>query len=79
VRVDCPSRQAAGQLADQLEGEGYKPERRFRYLIVGAASRDDAEALAARLHGEVELGGEVAWEEMPRNRNIFALFGGLGT
>jgi hypothetical protein len=79
VRVECPSRQAAGDLAEQLEGEGYKPERRFRYLIVGTASKEDAEALAERLHGEVELGGEVAWEELPRNKNVFAIFGGLGT
>ena len=43
----------------QLEAEGYKPERRFQYLIVGTATREDADALAARLHGEVEAGGEV--------------------
>ena len=76
VRVECASRQAAGDLAGRLEEEGYKPERRFRYLIIGAASKEDAEALAKRLHGEVELGGEVVWEEMPRSR--FAIFGGLG-
>jgi hypothetical protein len=75
VRVECPSRQKAGELADQLEAEGYKPERRFHYLIVGAASREDADALAARLHGEVEVGGEVVLEETPASR--FAIFGGL--
>jgi hypothetical protein len=76
VRVECSSHHEARQLADQLESEGYKPERRFHYLIVGAASREDADALAARLHGEVELGGEVVSEETPGS--WFAVFGGLG-
>ena len=76
VRVECASRQEAGQLADQLEAEGYKPERRFNYLIVGTASREDADALATRLHGEVEPGGELVYEVEPRNP--FAIFGGLG-
>jgi hypothetical protein len=77
VRVECQSRQEAAELADRLEAEGYKPERRFQYLIVGTASREDADALAARLHGEVEPGGQVVWETSPANP--FAIFGGLGT
>ena len=76
VRVECPSREAAGELAKQLEDEGYRPERRFQYLIVGAASREDADALAARLHGEVEPGGELVYEVEPANP--FAIFGGMG-
>jgi hypothetical protein len=76
VRVECASRQEANELSEQLESEGYKPERRFNYLIVGAASREDADALATRLHGEVEAGGEVVLEAEPRNP--FAIFGGLG-
>jgi hypothetical protein len=76
VRVECSSRQEAGELADRLETEGYKPERRFNYLIVGTASRDEADALAARLHGDVEPGGELVWETSPSNP--FAIFGGLG-
>lgn len=76
VRVECPSREAAGELADQLEAEGYRPERRFQYLIVGAASREDADALAARLHGEVEPGGDLVYEVEPTNP--FVIFGGMG-
>jgi hypothetical protein len=76
VRVVCPSRQEARELTERLEAEGYKPERRFQYLIVGAASREDAEALAQRLQGEVEAGGAVVWETTPTNH--FAIFGGLG-
>ena len=76
VRVECSSREEADELAQQLEGEGYKPERRFHYLIVGTATREDADALAKRLHGEVEAGGEVVYEVEPSNP--FAIFGGLG-
>jgi len=80
VRVETSSPDEARKLAEQLESEGYVPERRFQYLIVGTASREDADALAARLHGQVEAGGEVAaeaWETRPGNR-WFSLFGGLG-
>ncbi len=76
VRVECASREAAKALADQLETEGYKPERRSHFLIVGAASREDADALAARVHGEVEPGGELVYEVEPANP--FRIFGGLG-
>jgi hypothetical protein len=76
VRVECTSREEADKLAEQLEAEGYKPERRFQYLIVGTASREEADALAKRLHGEVEPGGELVYEVEPANP--FAIFGGLG-
>jgi hypothetical protein len=76
VRVSCKSHPEARELADQLEQEGYSVERRWRHLIVGTASKEEAEALAARLHGEVEPGGELVWETVPGNP--FAIFGGLG-
>lgn len=76
VRVACASHPAARALADSLESEGYSVERRWQYLIVGAASKEDAEALATRVHGEVEPGGEAIWETVPGNP--FAVFGGLG-
>ena len=76
VRVTGPSRKQAHALADELEAEGYHPLRRFQYLIVGAGSKEDAEALAKRLHGQVEGGGEVVDEVSPGNP--FSIFGGLG-
>ena len=77
VRVSCSSHREAGELANRLEGDGYRPVRRWRYLIVGTNTREDAEALARRLHGEVELGGEVVWEEANAAGVIspFRLFG----
>ncbi|HZR96377.1 MAG TPA: hypothetical protein VFA56_11820 [Gaiellaceae bacterium] len=77
VRVTLASHGEAQQLADRLEAEGYPVERRWQYLIVGAASREDADALAGRIHGEVEPGGELVWETVPGNP--FAIFGGLGS
>jgi hypothetical protein len=76
VRIERSSHHEATELADQLEAEGYSVERRWRYVIAGAATREDADALATRLHGEVEAGGELVWETMPGNP--FAVFGGMG-
>jgi hypothetical protein len=76
VRVTRASHAEARRLAEQLEAEGYSVVRRWRYLIVGAATKEDAQALAARVHGEVEPGGELVWEVVPGNP--FAIFGGLG-
>lgn len=76
VRIPCPSHTDAKALAEELEQEGYRPVRRWSYLIVGAASREDADALAGRLHGRVEAGGELVYENP--NRNPFSVFGGMG-
>jgi hypothetical protein len=76
VRVELPSHEEADKLADQLEGEGFDVARRWRYLIVGAGSEEEARTLAKRVHGDAEPGGEVVWEVTPQNP--FAVFGGLG-
>ena len=76
VRVECPTVKAAVELERQLEGEGLGVARDWTYVIVGTASRAEADALARRVHGEVEPGGELVWEVMPANP--FAVFGGLG-
>jgi hypothetical protein len=76
VRVERDSHDEAEKLADELESEGYSVVRRWRFLIVGTASEEEARELAQRVHGEVEAGGEVVWEVTPQNP--FAVFGGLG-
>jgi hypothetical protein len=76
VRVECASRAEAEDLADQLEAEGYGVLRRFRYLVIGTETREEAEALAKRLHGEVEPSSAFVWENVPQNP--FVVFGGLG-
>ena len=77
VRVEYPSHADARKQADDLESEGYAVVRRFRYLVVGTASEEEARKLAERLHGQVEPGGELVWEVVPQNP--FAIFGGLGS
>jgi hypothetical protein len=64
VRVRCADHRAAHALADQLESEGYGVVRRWRYVIAGCATREDAETLAERLHGDVEPGGDLVWESL---------------
>ena len=73
--IPCPSHAAARELAERLEAEGYGVVRRWTFLIAGTATREQAEELA-RVHGEVEPGGELVWEVSPGTP--FAVFGGLG-
>jgi hypothetical protein len=77
VRIERESMDEAHKLADELEKDGYGVVRRAHYVIAGTATKEDAEALAARLHGEVEPGGELVYEVQPDNP--FVIFGGLGT
>jgi hypothetical protein len=76
VRVEARTPDEAEQLAATLEGEGHGVVRRHTYVLVGVASEDEARALAQRLHGDVEAGGELVYEAAPQNP--FAVFGGLG-
>jgi hypothetical protein len=76
VRVPMPSHGEARALAERLEAEGYAVERRWQYLIVGTASKEDAEALAARVPREVEPRGELVGATVPGNP--IAVLGGMG-
>jgi hypothetical protein len=64
VRIPCPDHRAARELADRLEDEGYGVLRRWRYVIAGCATREQASQLARRLHGEVEPGSDLVWEAL---------------
>jgi hypothetical protein len=76
VRVDARSRAEADALADRLEADGHAVVRRFSFVIVGAASEEEARQLARELGGSVEAGGELVYETAPGNP--FAVFGGMG-
>ena len=84
VRVELPSPEETDRFADLLESEGIPLIRRHTFVLVGAASEEDARDLAERLRAEapegakvqVEPSGEMVYEVMPRNP--FAVFGGLG-
>lgn len=85
VRVELPGHRETTELAERLEAEGIPVLRRWRFLLIGAESEQQANELAARLRQQVpegsmvfvegsgELLGEVAFP------NPFVVFGGLGT
>lgn len=77
VRVTCRSRSEATELAEKLERDGFEPVRRWTHLVVGTATREEADTLAARLHGEVAAGGAVVWDEAIDSRVVrpFVFFG----
>jgi hypothetical protein len=85
VRIELRSHEETTALAERLESEGVPVVRRHNFLLAGALSEDDAQALAKRLEAEapqgariaVEPGGGLVWEVAPENP--FAVFGGLGT
>lgn len=85
VRVDLPSHRDAVALAKQLEAEGITPiVRRWKYLLIGTASDDDARVLADRLRAEAPEGATVTAEPSATigyevtGSNPFATFGGFG-
>src|SRR3954468_8793087 len=53
VVIEPPHIRDTFKLAGQLRGEGLPVKRRFRYLLVGANTEDDAIELGKRLEGEV--------------------------
>ncbi len=69
-------RAQAQALADKLEAEGHGVVRRHTYILVGAATEEEAQELAKRLHGQAEASGELVYETLPQNP--FVIFGGLG-
>jgi hypothetical protein len=85
VRIDLPSHGDAVELAERLEGEGIAPlVRRWKYILIGTATEDEARALAKRLEDEVpagatvkaEVSAAVGWELT--SQNPWAIFGGFG-
>ena len=76
VRIEAATPDAAAELARQLRDDGRSLVQQNRYVIVGAASEEEARELAGRLHGRVEAAPELVYEVLPQNP--FAIFGGLG-
>lgn len=76
VRLETDSPEQGDALARELEAEGHGVVRRDRYVLVGAASEEEARELAKRLHGQAEASGELVYETLPQNP--FVIFGGMG-
>jgi hypothetical protein len=85
VRIELAAHADTVRLAERLESEGIPVVRRHTFLLVGAATEDDARALADRLTAEaptratvhVQPGGEMVWEVTPPNPFVM-IAGGLG-
>jgi hypothetical protein len=89
VRVRCPSRHDAEQLAERLRAEGIPTVHRWEFVVLGAADEDAAQALAERVRAEAPPGSTVVAEASVADvasdaplatpfNNPFAVFGGLG-
>ncbi|HEY3188381.1 MAG TPA: hypothetical protein VGJ70_12965 [Solirubrobacteraceae bacterium] len=82
VRIELAKHGDAVALAERLEAEGLGVLRRSRYVLVGAATEDEAKGLADRLRAELPAGTKViaegseayAWAELHR----YSWLGGLG-
>lgn len=85
VRVELASHRDARAFAERLEQEGYTHlVRRWKYLLVGSATEEEAHAVAARIQADlpsgatiaVEPGGGPVWRSI--GPNPFSVLGGLG-
>jgi hypothetical protein len=65
VRVELPHRGDAVDLASELESEGHKVHRRWRYVTVDLATEDAAQELADRLADGLPEGSELSVETKP--------------
>jgi hypothetical protein len=82
VDAELPTRHAAVELAERLESEGLPLRRWWRVVRVGAATEDDARALAERIRAEAPPGTEVRWQGAAADAwavvQPFPELGGLG-
>ena len=84
VRAELPTHRSTVEFAKRLEDEGIPVVRRWKYLIVGAATEEEALALAERLRGEapegarfhVEGSGALAWKA--GEGGSLSFLGGIG-
>jgi len=78
VRVELDSHRAGEELAERLAAEGRPVVRRWRYLLLGADSEDEATALAERVQREQpgarvhpEPSGALVWRLLGRTPLAF--------
>ena len=70
VRVECARRKQAHELAEQLETEGYKPSAASTTSSSAPRAARTRTRWRARLHGEVEAGGEVVLRGRARQQPV---------
>jgi len=78
VVIHLPEREAAVQLAERLAAEGTPVVRRWRYVVAGALTEEDAQELADRLRSELpedaDVRVEVDLSDLPRGPLQFLPF-----
>jgi hypothetical protein len=67
VVIDVPHLRDTFPLAKRLEDEGLIVKRRFRYVLVGADTEEDAVELGKRLEGEAPEGSHVGIRANPKD------------
>jgi hypothetical protein len=65
VRAELPSHHQAVEVARRLQAEGHPVVRRWRYLIVGAASEDEAGVLAQEIAQQAQVNAAVMSDASP--------------
>ena len=65
VRVDLPSLRETLDLASRLQDEGLEVHRRWRHLLVGAATENQAAELADRIRSEASAEAQAQVEHAP--------------
>jgi hypothetical protein len=78
VVIRLPGRDAAVDLGTRLEAEGIPTVRRWRYVVAGAVTEEDAQELADRLRSELpedaDVRVEVDLSDLPRGPLQFLPF-----
>jgi hypothetical protein len=79
VVIDLPSVRSTRDLADELVGRGLPVKRRFKYLIVGAPTEEEAMEVGRSLEGNVPDGSHVSVRGTPEGLTSpgFVLLGNL--
>jgi hypothetical protein len=67
VVIDLPHVRDGHALAQKFRDEGLPVKRRFKYLLVGANTEDDAVELGERLEGEAPEGSRIGVRGNPRD------------
>ncbi len=65
VRAELPTHHQAVEVARRLRAEGRPVLRRWRYLIVGAASKDEAGVLAQEIMQQARVSAAVHFDATP--------------
>lgn len=73
VRVELPGHRETVALAEKLRGDGLAVTRRWRYLLVGALTEQDAQELAARILEDAPDGSRAELEPV-FDRTVYPLF-----